>query len=163
MKKRTIATLISTHALVLAIGFGAGIYALPILTAPDAPSIEQVQSVDTQQRFTAEFSRDLKDSDALHWGEGKVTIGDEFITLNGKLSPGPDFKVYLAKEFVETEADFNRLKSEMVQVADVKTFDNFLVPITTDVNVADYNTIIIWCESFGQFITAAQYQQLTQS
>ncbi|MCL1068703.1 DM13 domain-containing protein [Shewanella olleyana] len=163
MKKRTIATLISTHALVLAIGFGAGIYALPILTAPYAPSIEQVKSIDTQQRFTAEFSRDLKDSDALHWGEGKVTIGDEFITLDGKLSPGPDFKVYLAKEFVETEADFNRLKSEMVQVADVKTFDNFLVPITTDVNVADYNTIIIWCESFGQFITAAQYQQITQS
>ncbi|WP_299569781.1 DM13 domain-containing protein [uncultured Shewanella sp.] len=160
MKKRTIAALLSSHALVLAVGFGAGIYALPILTAPDAPSSEQVTSIDTQQRFTTEFTRDLKDSDALHWGEGKVTIGDEFITLNGNLSPGPDFKVYLAKEFVETEADFIRLKSTMAQVADVKTFDNFLVPITANVNVADYNTIIIWCESFNQFITAAQYQSI---
>ncbi|MCL1044762.1 MULTISPECIES: DM13 domain-containing protein [Shewanella] len=163
MKKRTIATLFSTHALVLAIGFGAGIYALPILTAPEAPSSEQVLSISAQQRFTAQFTRELKDSDALHWGEGTVTIGDEFIALDGKLSPGPDFKVYLAKEFVETEADFNRLKSEMVQVADIKTFDNFLVPITANVNVAEYNTLIVWCESFGQFITAAQYQQITQS
>ena len=160
MKKRTVITLLSSHALVLAIGFGAGIYALPILTAPDAPSHEQVISIDAQQRFSGQFSRNLKDSDALHWGEGKVTLGDEFIALNGKLSPGPDFKVYLAKEFVETEADFIRLKSTMVQVADVKTFDNFLVPITADVNIADYNTLIIWCESFGQFITAAQYQSI---
>lgn len=158
MKKRTLAALLASHTLALAIGFGGGIYALPILTAPDAPSSEKVASLDTQQRYTAEFTRDLKDSDALHWGEGTVMIGDDYITLNGKLSPGPDFKVYLAKEFVETEADFNRLKSSMVQVADVKTFDNFLVPITKDIDVGDYNTVIIWCESFGQFITAAQYQ-----
>ncbi|PMG41009.1 DM13 domain-containing protein [Shewanella sp. 10N.286.52.B9] len=160
MKKRTVIALLSTHALVLAIGFGAGIYTLPILTAPDAPSREQVQSIDSVQRFTGQFSRNLKDSDALHWGEGKVTLGDEFIALNGKLSPGPDFKVYLAKEFVETEADFNRLKSTMVQVADIKTFDNFLVPTPKEVDIATYNTIIIWCESFGQFITAAQYQSI---
>ena len=47
----------------------------------------------------------------------------------GKLAPGPDYKLYLSPEFVETESDFNRLKPQMAIVADVKTFDNFLVKI----------------------------------
>lgn len=76
----------------------------------------------------------------------------------GKLAPGPDYKLYLSPEFVETEADFNRLKSEMVRVGDVKTFENFLVPVPESIDPAAYNTVVVWCESFGQFITAAKYQ-----
>ena len=57
-----------------------------------------------------QFKRDLKDSDALHWGEGQVSIAPGAITLVGKLAPGPDYKLYLSPEFVETEVDFNRLK-----------------------------------------------------
>jgi len=36
----------------------------------------------------------------------------------GKLVPGPDYKLYLSPEFIETEADFNRLKATMVRVGD---------------------------------------------
>lgn len=38
----------------------------------------------------------------------------------GKLAPGPDYKLCLSTEFMETEADFNRLKSTMTLVGDVK-------------------------------------------
>jgi hypothetical protein len=76
----------------------------------------------------------------------------------GKLAPGPDYKLYLSPEFVETEEDFNGLKSEMVRVGDVKTFENFLVPVPESIDPAAYNTVVVWCESFGQFITAAKYQ-----
>ena len=78
--------------------------------------------------------------------------------LTGKLAPGPDYKLYLSPEFVETEADFKRLKPQMVRVADVKTFDSFLVDVPPGVDVARYKAVIIWCETFGQFITAARYQ-----
>jgi hypothetical protein len=26
------------------------------------------------------------------------------------------------------------------------------------IDPADYNSVIVWCESFGQFITAARYR-----
>jgi hypothetical protein len=108
--------------------------------------------------FKGEFRRDLKDSDALHWGEGAVTVGARSIAMAGRLAPGPDYKLYLSPEFVETEADFKRLKPGMVRVADVKTFENFLVEVPAAVDVARYTTVVIWCETFSQFITAARYR-----
>jgi len=158
MKIRTLILLLASHGIIGAVGFGAGIYALPILTAPPAPSEAEISATSSQAQYTGEFTKDLKGSDAFHWGEGTVSIGSEFITLAGELTPGPDYKLYLSPEFVETKADFNRLKSSMVQVGDVKTFKNFVVDIPTDIDPSAYNSVIVWCESFGAFITAAQYR-----
>lgn len=150
--------LVASHGLALAIGFALGIYLLPILTAPDAPSAEQVRSQGSAALYTGQFRRDLKDSDPLHWGEGTVTVAARSIALEGSLAPGPDYKLYLATEFVETERDFLRLKPGMVRVGDVKTFRNFLVPVPEGIDVGRYTTVIVWCETFSQFITAAKYR-----
>ena len=150
--------LVGSHLLVLAIGFALGIYALPILIAPSAPSPTQIESARGPTLWTAEFRRDLKDSDALHWGEGRVSVGPKSISLVGKLAPGPDYKLYLSPEFVETEADFQRLKPQMMRVGDVKTFENFLVDVPPGIDPAGFTTVIVWCETFGQFITAAKYR-----
>ena len=155
--KRFLALLVS-HAIAVFAGFAAGIYALPIITAPPGPASSELQSASETAIYTGEFRRDLADSDALHWGEGTVRVGLEAISLEGSIAPGPDYKLYLSPEFVETETDFNRLKSQMVQVGDVKTFENFLVPVPPQINPADYAAVIIWCESFGQFITATRYR-----
>jgi hypothetical protein len=130
-------TLAITHLAFAAGGFALGIYALPILMAPDAPSSAEVAGLQSKSAYSGEFRRDLADSDILHWGEGTV---------------------YLSPEFVETENDFMALKSSMVQVGPVKTFENFIVPLPEGIDPSSYNTVIIWCEAFGQFITAAQYQ-----
>lgn len=151
--------LAATHLAVLVLGFALGVYALPILTAPAAPTADQVGSVASQATYVGNFRRDLKDSDLLHWGEGTVSVGRRSISLLGKLAPGPDYKLYLSPEFVETEADFARLKPRMARVGDVKTFDNFVVPVPESIDVTRYDTVIVWCESFGQFITAARYRQ----
>ena len=158
MKIRTVVILIVTHFAVGVLGFGIGIYALPILTAPSAPTEAAIQEVSSEATYTGEFRRDLKDSDALHWGEGTVSVGPEYITLMGRLSPGPDYKLYLSPEFVETEADFNRLKSAMVRVGDVKTFENFVVEVPLDIDPSKFTSVIVWCEAFGEFITSAKYQ-----
>lgn len=150
--------LVATHGAALALGFALGIYALPILIAPPAPSQSEVHAKSFSARFKGEFRRDLKDSDALHWGEGTVFIGHKHVVLAGELAPGPDYKLYLSPEFVETEADFTRLKSSMVRIGDVKTFRNFIVPIPEGIDAARYSTVIVWCETFGQFITAARYR-----
>jgi len=150
--------LLISHITALAVGFGLGVYALPIIIAPKAPSVAEVQAHAATANYTGQFRRDLKDSDVLHWGEGVVSIGEKSIGLVGELSPGPEYKLYLSREFVETESEFLRMKSGMVRVGDVKTFKNFMVAVPDGVEVANFNTVIVWCEAFSEFITSAKYQ-----
>lgn len=155
---RWVAVLAASHTTVAVAGFAAGVYVLPTLVAPPAPTAEAVGQAASAALFTGQFRRDLKDSDALHWGEGTVAISADAVSLMGRLSPGPDYKLYLSPEFVETEADVLRLKAQMVRVGDVKTFDNFVVPVPAGVDVARYRAVVVWCETFKEFITAARYR-----
>lgn len=156
MKKALL--LLISHALALMAGVALGIYLLPIIAAPPAPSSAEVASASQGATFTGTFRRDLKGSDALHWGEGRVSVGPQTISLMGKLAPGPAYRLYLVPEFVETEEDFLRLKPQSLAVADVKTFQNFIVPLAPGTSLDKYTTVVIWCESFSQFITAAKYR-----
>lgn len=163
IKKRVIAMLLVTH---ICVGFGGvalGIYILPILIAPEAPLASDITAMSSSATYSAEFKKDLADSDALHWGEGTVNVGAENITLLGSLAPGPDYKLYLSPEYLETEAKFEQLKAKMVRIGDVKTFDNFVVSVPSTININDYTTVIVWCETFGEFITSAQYRDETTS
>lgn len=150
--------LLSSHVMAGALGFALGVYLLPILIAPAAPSAAEVGAAESGAEFKGVFRRDLEDSDLLHWGEGTVTVGRRAVALSGRLAPGPDYKLYLSPEFVETEADFKRLKPRMARVGEVKTFENFVVPVPAAVDVRQYAAVIVWCETFGQFITAARYK-----
>ncbi len=158
MKTKTLILLFISHVTVAVAGFAAGIYALPILTAPPAPSAAEVSTLAKGAVYTTAFQKELLGSDFLHQAEGPVTVGSDFITFMGSMSPGPDYKLYLSPEFVETEADFLRLKSSMTQVGEVKTFDNFVVAVDGNTDIKQFNTVVVWCESFGEFITAAQYR-----
>jgi hypothetical protein len=150
--------LLGSHVLAAAAGFAAGIYLLPILTAPAAPSQSEVASLAGKAEFSGQFRRDLKGSDFLHWGEGTVSVGRKAVALMGRLAPGPDYKLYLSPAYVETEEEFFRVRERAVRVGDVKTFENFVVPVPDTIDVAKFTTVIVWCEAFSQFITAARYR-----
>jgi hypothetical protein len=158
MKARLIVLLLVTHVGVGLLGFGLGIYALPILTAPASPTKAELEQVASSPVYQAEFVRELKGSDTFHWGEGTVSISAQAISFEGELAPGPDYKLYLSPAFVETEAEFEALKGQMLRIGDIKTFQNFIVPLDSQVNPSDYTSVIVWCESFGEFITAAKYR-----
>jgi len=158
MKIRTL-SLLASHLAIFLVGFTAGIYWLPILTAPPPADAARVLQAMQNGEYAGSFARDRQDSDAFHWGEGTLTLGNQTIAFDGELAPGPDYRLYLSPEFVETEADFLRLKSQMVQVAEVKSFDRFVLPLAGDVDPGRYNTAIVWCEAFGQFITSARYSK----
>ena len=147
-----------THALAAGAGFVLGIYLLPVLTAPDAPSAAVLQSASAAAVYQAEFRRDLPGSDLLHWGEGTVMVGPRQIAMRGRLAPGPDYKLYLTPRLVTTEAEFLAVKRASRQIGDVRNFENFVVAVPEPVNIEDYSGVLVWCESFGQFITAAQYR-----
>jgi hypothetical protein len=159
MKTTRLLSALMTHTLAIVIGFALGIYALPILIAPPAPDLSIVTRTAENSLYVGHFSRDRKDSDLLHWGEGEFSISTEHVSFSGALAPGPDYRLYFSPEFVETEADFMRLKPEMVQVGHIKTFENFVVEIPEGIDPAKYQAAIIWCESFRQFITSGSYSQ----
>lgn len=147
-----------THAVVLVVGFALGVYMLPILTAPKSPDSAMLATTAESALYSTSFTRELKGSDFLHWGEGDVSVTSAQIVHEGKLSPGPDYKLYLTNTFVEDEEQFLAIKDGAQLVGDVKTFDGFLLDVPQDVDVAAYSNIIIWCEAFNEFITAATYK-----
>ena len=139
-------------------GFMAGIYSLPILTEQPAPEIKTLEQHQTRALFSAEFKPDLKGSDRLHYGDGMVYLTNDAISMQGTLSPGPDYQLYLSRNFIDNEADFLAQKGTMQRVAGVRSFNGFKLVVPQGIDVSDYNTVVIWCESFEEFITAAQYQ-----
>jgi hypothetical protein len=158
MKVRTAAMLFVSHALVLGVGFALGVYFLPILIAPPPPTAAAVQAAAQAATYKGQFRKDLGDSDSLHWGEGTVFVSREAVSLQGRVSPGPDYKLYLSPEYVERRADFKRLKPKMVRVGDVKTFENFILRLPAGVDPEQYTTVVVWCETFSMFISAAKYR-----
>jgi hypothetical protein len=76
----------------------------------------------------------------------------------GKVSPGPDYKLYLSPEFVDTKEGFLKLKERSVRIGDVKTFENFIVRVPESVDPSRYTTVVVWCETFSMFISAAKYR-----
>ena len=115
-----LALLTASHAIALAAGVALGIYLLPILTAPESPDADMLEEKAQGALYTAEFTRDRRGSDFLHWGEGKISITPDQIVHEGELAPGPDYKLYLLKSYVEHEDEFTPLKSEARLIGDVK-------------------------------------------
>ncbi|MDC1191947.1 DM13 domain-containing protein [Candidatus Pelagibacter ubique] len=157
MKKKII-LLISSYIIVFVLGLGLGIYLLPILTAPKSVNIDKIIKLEKNALYKTVFVRDLKGSDLFHWGEADVSVSKNEIIVNGSIAPGPDYKLYLTKEFAEQEEEFLSIKDNSRYVAEVKTFKNFVITVPEDIDINDYNTIVIWCESFSEFITAAKYK-----
>ncbi|MBC5768016.1 DM13 domain-containing protein [Ramlibacter albus] len=157
MKRRAL-VLAATHALAVVAGFALGVYFLPILAAPPSPTTAQVRDVSKGASYHGEFRRALKGSDALHWGEGRVSISPQAVSLEGRIAPGPAYRLYLVPEFVETGEDFQRLKARSLMAGDIKTFENFLVHLPAGTVLEEYRAVVVWCEAFSQFITAARYR-----
>lgn len=155
--RRLIFGLIS-HGIALVLGFGLGIYFLPILTAPASPDAAMLEASAQDAMFSAPLTRDLRGSDALHWGEGTISLTATQIVHEGRLAPGPDYKLYLLKDFAEHEDEFLPIKAQALQLGDVKSFNGFILDVPDSVDLTEYTTVLIWCEAFSEFITAAKYR-----
>ncbi|SOY68437.1 exported hypothetical protein [Cupriavidus taiwanensis] len=119
------AILVLTHLAMLAAGFAAGIYVLPILTAQPGASAGQVQAISQQARYAGTFRKDLAGSDALHWASGRLHVSASALAFEGSVAPGPDYRIYLAPAFVDNKEAFLRIKDQSLQVGELKTFGNF--------------------------------------
>ncbi|MEE4201676.1 DM13 domain-containing protein [Erythrobacter sp.] len=153
-----ILALAASHLVTLGIGFALGIYLLPILTAPPSPEAETLAIEAQDARYSATLTRELAGSDALHWGEGTISVTDSSIVHQGALAAGPDYRVYLVDGFVEDEAGFEAVKDSAAFIGEVESFEGFLLDVPAGIDIEAYDTVIVWCETFGEFITAGRYR-----
>lgn len=156
MKK--ILLLATTHIAVLALGFGLGVYFLPILVAQRAPDAAALARAAKNATYTATFKKDLPGSDAVHWGTGTISVTQQRIVHQGELAPGPDYRIYLAPSYVDTDKGFRAIKAQSVPLGAIKSYDGFITQVPAGVDIEKYNTVVIWCEAFGKFITAGKYR-----
>ena len=150
--------LAASHAVTLAAGFALGVYLLPILSAPDAPPPDSVAAAMRDAPHRGEFRRDLEGSDALHYGEGRVSVGPAAVAFRGRLAPGPAYRLYFSPRFVRTKQEFLQVKAQSAPAGDIRTFDSFIVAVPATLDVSRYDTVVVWCEAFEAFITAARYR-----
>jgi hypothetical protein len=140
---------------IFALGFGVGIYSLPILTAQDPPNASAISSAASEMSRKGRFVRELKGSDFFHWGEGEIFLTPSALVHKGELAPGPDYKAYLAPSMPIDETSFLAIKDQSLVVGDVKSFKGFILDLPKDADVNRYSAVVIWCETFGEFITSA--------
>ena len=133
-------------------------YFLPILTADPGLDQAAVQALATSAERCGRFVRDLPGSDSLHWGDGTIMMNANEIWLDGTIFPGPDYRLYLAREFVDDGVDFLAIKAESRQIGAVKTFKNFALDFPPAIDLDEYDAVVIWREAFKQFISAARLE-----
>lgn len=139
----------------LLVGFALGVYFLPILTEEKGLDSSALAQLEASAERSGTFTRDLPGSDAFHWGEGTVRASASRIWLEGRVSPGPDYRLYLTPSLATDEESFLKIKDQSVQVGEVKAFSNFSLDVPPGIDVGAYPAVLIWCEAFGEFITAA--------
>ncbi len=147
-----------SHSVMLLIGCAAGIYVLPILTAPQTPTNKEFKIATNNAEYEAFFVKDLKGSNFLYWGKGELYLSKNMIAFQGKIAPGADYKMYLTKRFIQTGNEFLKIKDQSFLVDDVKSFDGFIIKTNKDLDLASYNSVVIWSEIFSIFITSAKYK-----
>ena len=149
---------ITSYVFVSFIGFVVGIYFLPFITSEEKPSKTSIDAILKNVVYEAVFVKNLKGSTFFHWGEGQLSISKKKILFEGKLSPGPDYKLYLTQRFVSDKNGFLKEKKFAVKVDNINSFNGFIITLPEGLNIEKYNSVVIWCEVFSTFITSAKYK-----
>lgn len=161
LKTKLILAAIGSHIFIFLFGFALGIYTLPILTERPPKDLSMLSKMATSAQFTGEFESDLPGNDLLHWGEGKISITETHIVHEGTLAPGPDYMLYLVPKIVGQESDFLAIKDESQLIGPVTSFRGFALKIPKGVKVENYQAVLVWCESFSEFIALGKYQAVS--
>ena len=144
---------------VLGTGFGValGFFIFPYVFPPPVAT-EQLAAGDQASRLVASGTFiHANPSDPVHYGKGRVNVYENTVFLESdfEVGPGPAFHVYLVpKAGIRASSD---LKDAMfVDLGGLRAFKGSQrYPIPAGVKLADYKSVIIWCERFGVLISPA--------
>jgi Electron transfer DM13 len=141
----------------LAGGVALGIFVYPYLFLADIVATEKVdQQVAGKVLARGEFIH-ANPQDPIHYGKGRVTVYEGVLHLEPdfEVGPGPKYHVYLVPE-KNVLPSTNVARTMFVDLGRLKAFkgsQNYEVPAGVD--VAKFDSVVIWCEQFGVLISPA--------
>jgi hypothetical protein len=153
---RAIAIFLFGGACGTAFGIALGFFLFPFVFPPP-PATEQLAESDRSPLVTVGTFIHANPSDPIHWGRGKVSVYQRtvFLETDFEVGPGPAFHVYLVPAAgIRDEAS---VKSAMfVDLGGLRAFKGSQrYPIPAGVDLAKYQSVVIWCERFAVLISPA--------
>jgi len=141
----------------IAAGFALGIFVYPYIFLADIVATDRVERPDMRKVVATGTFIHANPSDPIHYGKGRVTVYEDLLHLESdfEVGPGPKFHVYLVPEKNITPST-NVAKLMYVDLGRLKAFkgsQNY--PIPAGVDLARYETAVIWCEQFGVLVSPA--------
>jgi hypothetical protein len=141
----------------LAGGFALGIFVYPYLFLADIVAQEKVESPAARKVLARGEFIHANPSDPIHYGKGRVTVYEGLLHLEPdfEVGPGPKYHVYLVPE-KNVLPSTNVARTMFVDLGRLKAFkgsQNYEVPAGVD--VARFDSVVIWCEQFGVLISPA--------
>jgi hypothetical protein len=165
MRWRSLAFFALGGVLGTGLGVALGFFFFPFVFPPP-PAAEQLTEADTRAPVVAEGTFiHANPSDPVHWGKGSVAMRQDSVYLQPdfEVGPGPAYHVYLVpKGSIRANSD---LKGEMfVDLGQLRSFkgsQRYAIPAGLD--LAKYQSVIIWCERFSVLISPADLRRNTAS
>ena len=106
------------------IGFGLGVYFLNTLTAEKGLDSESITALSESGLLRGTFLWNLPGVDGLHLGDGLIMDNANRIWLDGKVAPGPGYRLYPVLKCVETGTGFQPIVAQSPQTGPIKAFEN---------------------------------------
>jgi len=141
----------------LAGGFALGIFVYPYVFLADIVATEKVDPQVARKALAHGEFIHANPSDPIHYGKGRVTVYESVLHLEPdfEVGPGPKYHVYLVPE-KNVLPSTNVARTMFVDLGRLKAFkgsQNYEVPAGVD--VAKFDSVVIWCEQFGVLISPA--------
>ena len=143
---------------ILGTGFGValGFFFFPYVFPPP-PAAESLSEAERAKLVATGTFIHANPSDPVHWGRGKVSVYERavFLEPDFEVGPGPAFHVLLVpKAGIRNSAEVRDLM--YVDLGGLRAFKGSQrYPIPAGVKLADYPSVIIWCERFSVLISPA--------
>lgn len=137
-------------------GFILGIFFYPFIFPPPV-AMEQVADADQKRVVASGMFIHANPSDPVHYGRGAVTVYEDIVHLESdfEVGPGPKFHVYLvpARDITSSSQVDGTMFVDLGRLRAFKGSQNY--PVPAGVNLANYGSVVIWCEQFGVLISPA--------
>lgn len=144
-------------------GFAIGIFAYPYIFLADIVATERADDVASKKLVATGMFVHANPRDPIHYGKGRVNVYPGVVRLESdfEVGPGPKFHVYLVpdKNVTPTTKVANTMFVDLGRLRAFKGSQNYSVP--EGIDLANYGSVVIWCEQFGVLISPAELKSPT--
>ena len=146
-----------------AVGFAAGIWFFPYIFPLEPVSHTLTQEETQAQPVARGMFIHANPSDPVHWGKGSVSVYKNLVFLESdfEVGAGPDYLVLLVpKSGIKSNGDVRDVLGKSVDLGQIQAFKGGQrYPIPANVNLDDYQSVVIWCRQFGALISPADLKK----